>query len=312
MIDLLVVVLAAPLVLSQAEESKPTRLVLDTYEELDRTQKRDGRWKAPRKTPEKLSDAGVTGLAVLSFLRGGHTHKHGKFRENVAKATAYLSKQMDEKGRVKGSFPNQALVSHALIELSAVSRDEEIREIAQRALKGLLSRQNEDGSFGKQKSGRIYATTLAILAMKEAKMAGMNVDRAANRSAAGSLLDRIDETSLEPKGDPSLLDRRGARAAVFMGRLFSGVYKSEDLQVRLAESFARGGYPAKNAREAYFVVAASFQQGGSDWEDLLKAQDGWMASGKRSRDLASRLFEVLALTLRLRWDRAHPPEKGEG
>ena len=296
--------LAVPLLLFQAEQPTPESLILETLEQLTRTQKKNGRWKAPRKTPEKMTDAGVTGLAVLTLIGDGHTHKFGKYRKNVAKAVDYLEKQVDEKGRVKGSFSNQALVTHALAEIYSVSRDEDLKEMAEKAVEGLVGQQNEDGSFGGLRSGAIYQTTLGLLALKSAKIGGLQVKGRGMKGPAEALTALIDRASLRPKGDPSPLGLRGSLAAVFLGRIFSGVRKSESLQVDLARRFEAGEYPSTKPREAYLVISALFQLGGDAWKHFLKGQDGWMDRRKRSKDLAGKLFEVLALQVRFRWERA--------
>ncbi|MCZ6690198.1 MAG: hypothetical protein O7H41_11380 [Planctomycetota bacterium] len=123
------------------------------------------------------------------------------------------------------------------------------------------------------------------------------------KAAAEALTALIDQLSLKPKGDPSPLDRRSSLAAVFLGRLLSGVNKSESLQVALVGRFEAGDYPSKNPRQAYLVTSALFQQGGDSWKDLVKGQDQWMDRRKRSKDLSGMLFEVLALEVRSRWER---------
>ena len=217
MIDHLAAALIAPLLLLQGDQPTAKSLLVDTFEELAQSQRKDGRWKTPRKTPEKLTDAGVTGLGVLLFVGGGHFPKHGKYHENVSKALAYLQKKLGKSGRVKGSFSNQALVTHALVEVYSVSRDESLKASAERAIGGLLAVQNEDGSFGDSRSGGIHQTTLGFLALKSAKVAGLEVKGDALKRAAGALTSAIDPTSLTAKGDQSPLDRHGSLAAVYVG-----------------------------------------------------------------------------------------------
>ncbi len=124
------------------------------------------------------------------------------------------------------------------------------------------------------------------------------------KKAAGALTSAIDPTSLTAKGDQSPLDRRGSLAAVYLGRLFSGSAKSGSLQVNLAEEIQKAEYPTRNPRETFVLTQALFQIGESAWEDYVRSQDGWIARGKRSKDLLGRLFEGMALETRIRWESA--------
>ena len=76
------------------------------------------------------------------------------------------------------------------------------------------------------------------------------------------------------------------------------------LQVNLAEEIQKAEYPTRNPREAFILTQALFQIGESAWEDYIRSQDGWIARGKRSKDLLGRLFEGMALETRIRRVRA--------
>lgn len=307
----LVIGLATLLAFSPDDPTTTESLILETLEDLSRTQKKDGRWKAPRKTPEKLTDAGVTGLALLSFVGAGHTHKFGKFKGNVARAREYLEGQVGDDGSVKGGTANQAIVARALAELYAVSRDKDLEEAAKGAIEGLLKRQLRDGSIGDPRTGRYFETLMAIQAIGKARQAGVEVDRNRSRAASIFLEQKVDPENLKLRRDPSPLDRRGALAAIYLGRMLSGAKKEESLQKALALEFVRGEYPAGDPRAAYVLTAALFQHGGDAWETYLKSQGEWMARDKRSKDLSGRIFEVLSLEVRLHWERMRRAEGGK-
>ena len=73
---------------------------------LKHHQEPEGRWDRKKYggTPkEKFGphDVGVTGLATLAFLGAGHTERHGKYKQTVKKAVAWILKEQ----RADGLWP---------------------------------------------------------------------------------------------------------------------------------------------------------------------------------------------------------------
>ncbi len=61
---------------------------------LKRHQSPDGSWEALKWESQAKTDPGVTGLALLAFLRAGHNGKEGEYKDVVTKAVAWIvSKQ---------------------------------------------------------------------------------------------------------------------------------------------------------------------------------------------------------------------------
>ena len=122
-----------PVLTASGDDPPYKKLMQETHKELAGAQQPDGRWAAPAETPEGLTDEGVTALGLLVLTGAGNTHRHGDYKENVRKGLAYLVGSLDDKGRASGSFANQALVTMAITELYAVSRDFSIKKAVMKA-----------------------------------------------------------------------------------------------------------------------------------------------------------------------------------
>lgn len=105
----------------------------------------------------KACPNGATGIALLAFLGGGHTHQKGDFKEEVKKGVDFLLKAgeqtptgLDLRGKVtanEGMYV-QGLCTIALCELSAMSTDKRVRKAAEGAIDFIVKAQNaKDGGW---------------------------------------------------------------------------------------------------------------------------------------------------------------------
>lgn len=302
--------LASLIALLPAQDSSPTRRVREVLHELKSTQGEDGRWKAPEKSPEGLTDEGMTGLALLVFAGAGNTHRHGEYMETAKKGLAYLADSLDDSGRVQGSIANQAVVTMALAELYAVTRDFKYKKAAAQTGKALLDEQHPDGGFGDSETGSIYATTLALMGMAACRVGNLKLEVEPHQERARDWLeDQVDPETLHIKGKTDPLGADGAAAAIYVGRRFSrlgaGTPKEEDpLRESLGSHLVKVEYRPEMPRDAFFLAyALLFLENTFAWKGCIAIQESWLAEGKRSDDAAGRLFETLALQVRVRYER---------
>ncbi len=147
---------------------------------LVRHQEADGRW-ACQEPDRRCTGEGCTGLALLAFLGGGHTHRHSthpEFRKAVKGALAHLlSRQRDDGsiGREDGdpaTTRDHALATFALCEAYAVSRDFVLRKPAQRAVDVCIARARDARALD-----ALDPATLGFLAaaLNAAGVAGLDV-----------------------------------------------------------------------------------------------------------------------------------------
>lgn len=123
---------------------------------LARVQRLDGTWPAPRIHGEGIGEysyaTGLTGLALLAFLTGGHTGRAGPYEANVRRGLEALLSQQRASGLV-GSETGHYLYDHAiaalaLLEASMMTRDEGLATAAAAAVNYTVAAQNESGGWG--------------------------------------------------------------------------------------------------------------------------------------------------------------------
>jgi uncharacterized cupredoxin-like copper-binding protein len=121
----------------------------------------------------------ATGFALLCFLGAGHTHKAGRFRQQVADGLAFLeAHQTDDGAFSKGSY-GHAITTMAIAEAYGMTKSAALKEKAQKAVDIILKRQNEYLGWGyyKQPSPRndTSVTGWQVMALKSAKSAGLSI-----------------------------------------------------------------------------------------------------------------------------------------
>ncbi len=162
---------------------------------LAKNQNKDGSWDLNGKSGKPASNRwwrargrsmrpSMTGFATLAFLGAGYTHKAGaKYRKNVARALEWLMANQ----RSDGSWPGrterctytQGVVTLALAEAYAMTRDPKIRAKAQRAVDFSQKSQNPYAGWDYSPRGGTSDTSITVwncLALKSARMAGLKVD----------------------------------------------------------------------------------------------------------------------------------------
>ncbi len=173
---------------------------------LARHQDADGRWSrayfnrnclegyakcSSGLTPDTLNtelDQALTGLSVLAFAAANNSHQHGPYKENVARAVKYLRSIQDEKTGRFGSADrqlnyymmyNHGIVTFALAELCAMTRDPAIIPCIEKAVEFIVNTQQFSGAwdYTDAKTGR-YDTSVTgwqVLALKSAQAAGVEI-----------------------------------------------------------------------------------------------------------------------------------------
>ncbi len=83
-----------------------------------------------------VDDIGLTGLTTQAFLRAGHTHRQGRYKEVVKKALRYLMKVQQADGwigRPDGGVHNHALAAAAFAQAYALTQSPLLRHAARKA-----------------------------------------------------------------------------------------------------------------------------------------------------------------------------------
>jgi hypothetical protein len=156
---------------------------------LARQQRKDGSWslRGPYTSGYQGADIpeSATALALLAFQGDGNTHKAGPYQKQVAKGIYALLRMQrgdgnffQEGGRTNNWFYAHAQATMAVCELYGMTKDEELREPAMRAIQYLV--ESQDPNLGgwrylPKSDSDTSVTGWVVMAFQSARMAGLEV-----------------------------------------------------------------------------------------------------------------------------------------
>lgn len=248
------------------------------------------------------SDTAATGLALLTFLGAGYTHTDGKYRAVVERGIDYLVSNQKPNGDLFLRRDNPAsndphvlwfyshgMASIALCEAFGMSRDEQLKQPAQNALRFILSSQNVDEGgwrYGPRFGSDTSVSGWQLMALKSGELAGLEVPRGAYR-----LVERWLDHAQGAGGNPSRYayrprsDQADQRepshvmtAEALLMRQYSGWKKENpnmiagadwirELLPRFGTPSTRQPYGERDAYYWYYATQVMFQMQGVHWDD---------------------------------------------
>ncbi|MBN1912582.1 MAG: terpene cyclase/mutase family protein [Pirellulales bacterium] len=126
------------------------------------------------------SDVAATALALLPMLGAGQTHKQGKYTDTVTAGLRWLVSRQYSDGDLRdpaGRMYAQGLATIVLCEAYGLTRDEQLREPAQKALDFIMRNEHRDGGW-RYEPGQPADTSVVgwqLMALRSGGMAGLNV-----------------------------------------------------------------------------------------------------------------------------------------
>ncbi|MDP6963204.1 MAG: terpene cyclase/mutase family protein [Planctomycetota bacterium] len=157
---------------------------------LANSQQEDGSWAADvgykldsnyKVWQQDVSHVGVTALAGMAFLAGGHVPERGKYGAVVEKTVRYISKQIKQDGYISAN--ETRMYSHAfatlfLAEVYGMTQSDEVRGVLQRAVNLIVASQNENGGWRYQPhvaDSDMSVAACQVLALRAAHNIGIQV-----------------------------------------------------------------------------------------------------------------------------------------
>jgi hypothetical protein len=157
---------------------------------LARHQREDGSWAADvgykleegyRVWNNDAPHVGVTSLAGMAFLAGGHVPGRGEYGPVVEKAVDFILKQVHQDGYITAH--ETRLYSHAfatlfLAEVYGMTRRQDLRQALQKAVDLIVSSQNEQGGWRYQPhvaDADMSVAACQVLALRSARNIGIQV-----------------------------------------------------------------------------------------------------------------------------------------
>jgi len=221
-------------------------------------------------------------LAGMAFMAGGSTPDRGPYGENVERCVDYLLANTAKSGFIMhpGAASHGPMYGHGfatmfLAECYGMSRRPELREKLDEAMKLIVNTQNAEGGWRYQPQrdqADISVTICAVMALRAAKNAGLNVPR--------ETIDRcIDYVKRSQNADGGFMyqvtggESAFARSAAGVVALYSaGVYEGPEIEkgIRYLSKFRPQAGVVRRGETYYFyghyyAVQAMWQAGGEDW-----------------------------------------------
>ena len=128
------------------------------------------------------ADSAMTGLALLSFLASGHTHRDGPHRDEVRRGLEYLLTIQGTDGNLAGradlfaKMYSHAIAAFALSEAYGMTGDPRLRDAVQRAVAYSAAAQDSYGGGWRYRPGDAGDTSQLgwqLMALKSADLAGI-------------------------------------------------------------------------------------------------------------------------------------------
>ena len=273
---------------------------------------------------------GATSYVLLSFLGAGQTHREGKFKRQVSAGLNFLlrtARALPEGADLRGpnceshhNFYVQGAAAMVLCEAYAMTKDRKLRNPAQAAINLICAAQDPRGGgwrYEPREPGTTSVTGLQIMALKSAKMAGLQVppfvakraELFLNSVRSDGNSGRYGYTADKPRFTIS------TTSIALLSRMYLGWDRTHaELANGVAILDERG--PQKNLYYNYYATQVMHQWGGDEWprwndqmrEQLVRTQivtDGpehgsWSPWDRgQSSDSGGRLFATCLATMTL-------------
>jgi hypothetical protein len=146
---------------------------------------------------------GVTALAGMAFLAGGHLPGRGEYSETIERALAYVLSCVQQDGYITAN--DTRMYSHAfsalfLAEIYGMTHRQDIRQPLQRSIDFIVQSQNEEGGWRYVPYAResdMSIVVCQVLALRAARNIGIRVPKATIDKAARYVVDSaVSEESL--------------------------------------------------------------------------------------------------------------------
>lgn len=132
---------------------------------------------------------GVTALALMAFMAGGHVPGRGQYGDNLERGLDYVLSRVGDNGFI--SDAGSRMYSHAfatlfLAEIYGMTRRRDVREGLQRSVNLIVDSQNTEGGWRYRPFAResdISITVCQVLALRSARNVGIHVPYGTIRQA---------------------------------------------------------------------------------------------------------------------------------
>jgi RNA polymerase sigma factor (sigma-70 family) len=217
---------AAPRAGAPLEAERAEKALADGLHWLARQQAPAGHW--PLRDTASPNPVAGTAFGLLPLLAVGETHKQTgplhPYARNLERGLAFLVKAQQQDGQFGGGMYAQALATWALCQAYGLTKDDQLKQPAQRAVDYLVQAQHAGGGwrYAPRQPGDTSVSSWVILALKRGEAAGLRVPAETFQRATAYL-----DAAANPDGSYGYVPRAGhgtpsMTAAALLCRLHLG------------------------------------------------------------------------------------------
>ncbi len=213
---------------------------------------------------------GATALALLPFLGAGQTHLDGPYRDVVHAGLYYLKGQgiMTTQGLdlQEGTMYAQGIATIALCEAYGMTRDESLRQPAQRAIDFICAAQHSAGGwrYYPNQPGDTTVFGWQMMALKSASMAGLDVPSPVV-TLAERFLDSVQSEGGAAYGYITTAKSPGPTAIGLLIRMYTGWDRYDPRLERGVAYLAREGPSKTDMYFNYYATQVLHHHHGAAW-----------------------------------------------
>jgi len=248
-------------------------------------------WLAAQQSPDgsygSLSHygphVGLTGLAGMAFISDGHTPGRGEYGRNVERCLEFILAHRSESGLFAAETSHGPMYGHGfatlfVAEVYGMSPKPQVREALRKAVRLIVSTQNDEGGWRYQpvpNDADISVTICQIMALRAARNAGVYVEKKVIEDA----IEYVRKSQNPDGGFRYMLSTGGsafARSAAGVAALqYAGIYGGEE--IRRGLQYVRQYKPPKDQTVGhyfyghYYAAQAMFLAGEDYWADWFPA-----------------------------------------
>ncbi len=218
-----------------------------------------------------------TGLALMSFLGAGQTHKEGEYKKNVYNGIGWLVRNMNPKS---GQMyrPGEQMYAHgiatiALCEACGMTNDKSLLGPAKAAIGFILSAQDPNGGgwrYEPRQPGDTSVVGWQLMALKSAKFAYIKIPP---QTIAGvnNFLNSVQTESGARYGYDRPGDGPATTAIGLLCRMYLGWKKDNGSLARGVQNIGQMGFSPNNVYYNYYASQVMRQWEGPEWDKWNKA-----------------------------------------
>lgn len=222
------------------------------------------------------STTASTGLAILSFLGAGYTHREGPFQRELDKGLYYLTGRMlntPHGGDMQeGTMYAQGIATLALCEAYAMTGDDTLRPFAQKAVDFIVYAQNPKTGGWRYFPGQPGDTTVLgwqLMALRSARMAELDVPEEVIYKAT-RYLDSVQDGDGQYRGafyGYQSPDRTNftTNSVGLLCRMYTGWERSNPALMHGVDAIAKQGPSRNDMYYNYQATQVMHHWGGKQW-----------------------------------------------